>query len=70
MGVNQLESAVLAPKIVGDLVGLHPLTVILAVLVGAELAGITGMLLSVPATAVLKVSGEILFVWLAKERAL
>lgn len=70
VGVNQLESAVLAPKIVGDLVGLHPLTVILAVLVGAELAGITGMLLSVPATAVLKVSGEILFVWLAKERAL
>lgn len=69
VGINQLESAVLAPKIVGDFVGLHPLTVILAILVGAELAGVTGMLLSVPFTAILKVTGESLFGWLVKETA-
>lgn len=69
IGINQLESAVLAPKIVGDFVGLHPLTVILAILVGAEIAGVTGMLLSVPLAAILKVIGESLFSLLVKEPA-
>lgn len=63
-GVNQLESAVLSPKVVGDLVGLHPVTVIFAILAGAELWGLLGMLLAVPLTAVLKVSGESFFEWL------
>lgn len=59
-GVNQLESAVLSPKVVGDMVGLHPITVILAVLAGAELSGLFGMLLAVPFAAVLKVGGQVL----------
>ena len=36
-------------------VGLHPLVIILALFVGAELMGIYGMLFAVPAAAVLKV---------------
>lgn len=53
--IQQLESGVLSPKIVGGSVGLHPLTVIAVVLVGAEVFGILGMLVSVPLTATLKV---------------
>lgn len=64
IGVNQLESAILSPKVVGDYVGLHPLTVILAILAGAEVSGVIGMLLAVPVTAVLKVVGEFSLQWI------
>ncbi len=53
--VQQIEGNVIAPKVLGDSVGLHPLTIILALLVGAELYGIIGMLLAVPLTAILRV---------------
>src|SRR5690606_1180122 len=53
--IQHLESAVLSPRIVGTLVGLHPLTVIGVVLAGAETFGIVGMLLAVPVTATVKV---------------
>ena len=52
---NQLESSIIAPKIIGDRVGLHPLAVIFAVLVGGELLGITGMLVAVPAASIVRV---------------
>lgn len=52
---NQLESTIIAPKIIGDRVGLHPLAVIFAVLVGGELMGITGMLIAVPAASIVRV---------------
>lgn len=53
--VQALEGAIITPKIVGDRVGLHPVTTILALLVGGQLFGIAGMILAVPAAAVLKV---------------
>lgn len=53
--VQALEGAVITPKIVGDKVGLHPLVIILALLIGGQLFGIAGMLIAVPVTAVLKV---------------
>ena len=53
--VQLLEGAVITPKIVGDTVGLHPLVAIVALLIGGQLFGITGMLLAVPVTAVLQV---------------
>lgn len=52
--VQQLEGSVLGPRIVGERVGLHPLTVILSVLIGGELFGVTGMFLAVPVAAALK----------------
>lgn len=54
VAVQQLEGSVLSPKIVGDRVGLHPLTVILSVLIGGELLGVFGMLVAVPVAAALK----------------
>ena len=55
-GVPQfIESWYLTPKVVGDKVGLHPLVVMVALLAGGSLAGIWGMLLAIPLTAVLDV---------------
>ena len=55
-GVPQfIESWYLTPKIVGNKVGLHPLVVMVALLAGGGLAGIWGMLLAIPLTAVLDV---------------
>ncbi|MCE5253646.1 MAG: AI-2E family transporter [Actinomycetia bacterium] len=52
--VQQLESHILAPNIVGSSVGVHPLIVIFALLAGAQIGGILGMLASLPLLAMLK----------------
>lgn len=56
--IQQLESVLLAPRIVGGSVGLHPLAVITALLVGEHLGGLVGVILSVPVTACLRVLGR------------
>jgi len=54
--VQQINSLVTAPKIVGDSVGLHPLTVIFSMLFWSlMLGGFIGALLAVPLTAAVKV---------------
>jgi predicted PurR-regulated permease PerM len=53
--IQQLESAVLAPKIVGRTTGLHPLAVVFALLAGERYFGLPGLLLGVPAVAALRV---------------
>ena len=53
--IQGLEGFVITPKIMGDTVGISAMAVLLALLVGAELLGFTGVLLAVPAAAVLKI---------------
>nr|WP_218039445.1 AI-2E family transporter [Dendrosporobacter quercicolus] len=53
--VHQLEGAVIQPKIMGESVGLHPLSVIFFVFIGGEVGGLAGMLLGVPLAAIGKV---------------
>ena len=54
--VQALEGAVISPKIMGDRVGLHPVTIIIAVMAGTTvLGGILGGILAIPFTAVLRV---------------
>jgi len=53
--IHQLEGNIISPKILGDRVGLHPLIVIFSLFAGGELYGLTGMLLSVPVAAVVRV---------------
>jgi predicted PurR-regulated permease PerM len=54
--VQFLEGFFISPKIMGDRVGLHPLTIIIAVMVGTTLlGGITGGILAIPLTAALRV---------------
>ncbi|MES2214954.1 MAG: AI-2E family transporter [Pseudomonadota bacterium] len=50
-----LEGSILTPKIIGDKIGLHPLWVIFAVLVGGHLFGITGLLFAIPAAGICKI---------------
>lgn len=53
--IQQLESAVIQPKIVGDSVGLHPVFVIISLLIGGQLFGIAGLLFAVPVAASIKI---------------
>jgi len=53
--VNQIESAIVGPNILGEQIGLHPVAVIFAILAGGHLFGITGVLLAVPIAAIIKV---------------
>ncbi len=49
------ESYVLTPRLVGGRIGLHPVWIIFALLAGGALFGFTGVLLAVPAAAVIGV---------------
>ncbi len=53
--VQTLEGMVLTPRILGDNVGLHPVAVLFAVLLGGDLFGLVGIILGVPVVAVLNV---------------
>ena len=54
--VQNLEAMLIAPRIVGNSVGLHPMTVIVSIFVwGLLIGGLLGPILAVPLTATLKV---------------
>ncbi|MBT5471525.1 MAG: AI-2E family transporter [Nitrospina sp.] len=53
--VQAMEGMVITPRVVGENIGLHPVAVIFAVLLGGELFGLVGMILGVPSVAVLNV---------------
>lgn len=56
-GVGQfIESFILTPRLVGERIGLHPLTVIFALLAFGHLFGFVGVLLALPASAILSVA--------------
>ena len=50
-----IEGWVLQPYLVGDRIGLHPVAVIFAIMAGGQLFGFVGMLLALPAAAVIMV---------------
>ena len=58
---QQLENAVLVPKLMGQTVGLNAVTVILSLLIGGELLGLVGALLAVPTAAIVQVLFEELY---------
>jgi len=51
--VQELENKLLVPKVMQRTVGLHPVTIIITLLVGAKLMGVLGILLAVPVTSVI-----------------
>ena len=55
LGIQQLEGNFLTPKIQGDTLHVHPILVFLAVIIGGGLGGIPGVIVAVPALAVLRV---------------
>jgi predicted PurR-regulated permease PerM len=50
--VQQTENHVLVPLVLGKTTGLNPVVVILAILIGVQLAGIVGALLAVPVATI------------------
>lgn len=55
-GVGQaIEGMLLSPMLVGDRIGLHPVAVIFAVMAGGQLFGFIGVLLALPAAAIIVV---------------
>lgn len=53
--VQQIDSNITYPRIVGSSTGLHPLFILVAVTVGGFYAGILGMIIAVPVAAIIKV---------------
>jgi predicted PurR-regulated permease PerM len=52
--LQTLEGQILAPRMLGGSIGLHPIVSLLALLAGSELFGITGALFAAPAAGVLQ----------------
>jgi predicted PurR-regulated permease PerM len=51
LGIHQLEGHVVAPKVMGSALRLHPLLVIFGLLAGGEIYGLAGALLALPLLA-------------------
>jgi predicted PurR-regulated permease PerM len=49
-----VESNILSPYIVGRSLRMHPVVIMLALLIGGEIGGLVGLLLSVPLLAILR----------------
>lgn len=54
LAVQAIESFLLTPLIEARASGLHPVTTVIALLIGGQLAGLLGMLLAIPITSTLK----------------
>lgn len=50
-----IEGYILAPRVIGKKIGLHPLWITFAVLAGANLFGLTGMIVAIPIAGITKV---------------
>ncbi len=55
VAIQLVEGNFLTPKIVGESVGIHPLGVMVALIVGGDLFGLVGMILAIPAAAAVRV---------------
>jgi predicted PurR-regulated permease PerM len=53
-GIQQVENIFLVPRISGNAVRFHPAVVMVIVVIGAEVAGVWGLLLSVPLSAIVR----------------
>ena len=53
--IQQIEGHFLVPKIMGKAIGLSPVIIIIAILIGAKLAGILGVIIAVPAAGAVSV---------------
>lgn len=52
--VQQIDSNIISPRIVGNSVGLHPVFIILSIIIGGSCFGLLGMLIAVPVAGIIK----------------
>lgn len=53
--IQQVENSLLVPKVMQGVIGINPILILITLLVGAELFGVAGAIISVPMAAVLQV---------------
>ncbi|MCB0406659.1 MAG: AI-2E family transporter [Bdellovibrionales bacterium] len=51
-----IDAAFIIPLVVAKIVDLHPITVIVAIIAGAQVLGVVGMLISIPVASIIKVT--------------
>ncbi|MEO0336882.1 MAG: AI-2E family transporter [Pseudomonadota bacterium] len=51
-----IDAAFILPVVVAKIVDLHPITVVVSIMAGAQLLGVVGMLISIPVASILKVT--------------
>lgn len=52
--MQQIKDNVLAPRVLGNFTGLNPILILVALLIGAEIAGLLGVIVSVPIAGTIK----------------
>ena len=60
IGIQQLEAIFLVPRILGHSLNLHPFVVLVAILIGSNLAGVLGVVLAAPTVATIRLFGRYL----------
>ncbi|CAH1855851.1 AI-2E family transporter [Convivina praedatoris] len=71
MVVNLVDGNLIYPNVIGKVLNIHPLTIIIILLVAGNLAGVLGMMLSVPLYAIIKEVVHFLYdVWTLKKQKL
>jgi predicted PurR-regulated permease PerM len=52
--ITQISENVIAPRIVGDLIGLNPVWMLISLFIGVKLGGVVGLIVSVPIASFIK----------------
>jgi predicted PurR-regulated permease PerM len=52
--IDQINSNIVAPRILGNLTGLNPVWVVISLLIGAKLGGVLGLLIAIPIASFIK----------------
>lgn len=50
--IQWVENNILAPKVIGDTTGIHPLIILISIIIGGGIFGVLGMILAVPIVAI------------------
>jgi predicted PurR-regulated permease PerM len=54
--LQEIESSVIAPKVMGESIGMHPVFVMIVLLIGGKFFGAWGLIFSIPVGGIIKVS--------------
>lgn len=60
LAIQQIEGNIIAPKIIGDSVKIHPVIIIMLLIIGEKIGGIFGMIIIVPVAAIFRILFSVL----------
>ncbi len=64
--IQQIESGIISPRVMGQNIGIHPIVVILSLIIAGKFFGIFGLLIAVPVVGIIKVIGKHFINYIAK----